>query len=78
MCERTRVCTQTRSQSQFTTEKKNSAQLGVPASFSVFSEIGEATAAMLDPKVVSMLAKYEQNIEYLHFSDQYCGLKPQE
>jgi len=62
----------------FTTEKKNAKEMGLPASFSVYSEISEATSAMLDPKVISMLTKYESMVEYLHFSDQYSGIKPQE
>ena len=37
--------------SLFTSEKKNAAQYGLPAAYTVFSEIAEATNAMLDPKV---------------------------
>jgi hypothetical protein len=62
----------------FTIEKKGSEKLGLPDSFTVFSEIAEATASMIDSAIVSTLKKYEQYIEYIHFSDQYSGLKPSE
>lgn len=46
-----RVSGRTIVQSQYTVEKKNAVQMGLPASFTVYSEIQEATAAMLDPRV---------------------------
>lgn len=42
----------------------------------MFSEIGEATKAFLaDAKVTNFFAKYEEYVEYVHFSDQYVGQK---
>lgn len=62
----------------FTAEKKNADKLGLPASFTVFSEISEATTTMMDPRVTQIINKYEECIDYFHFSDQYSGVKPQE
>uniref|UniRef100_A0A914V8L4 PAT complex subunit CCDC47 n=1 Tax=Plectus sambesii TaxID=2011161 RepID=A0A914V8L4_9BILA len=59
-------------------EKKNADKLGLPASFTIFSEISEATTSMIDPRVTQVINKYEECIDYIHFSDQYSGLKPQE
>lgn len=65
--------------SQYCTEKKNSASLGLPASFTLFSESMEASSAMLqDPKILAALEKLEPWLEYVHFSDQYTGPKPAE
>uniref|UniRef100_A0A914V2V8 PAT complex subunit CCDC47 n=1 Tax=Plectus sambesii TaxID=2011161 RepID=A0A914V2V8_9BILA len=64
--------------SLFTMEKKNADKLGLPASFTIFSEISEATTSMIDPRVTQVINKYEECIDYIHFSDQYSGLKPQE
>lgn len=59
--------------SQYTVEKKNSSIVGLPNSFSLLSEIGEASLAMLDPGVLTLLRKYEDNIHSIHISDQFCG-----
>lgn len=59
-------------------ERKAGEKFNIPASFQVMSEIGEATSAMLDSKVVSVLNKYGEYIDYIHFSDQYSGAKPTE
>lgn len=42
------------------------------------SEIGEATSATLDSKIIAILNKYPDFVDYIHFSDQYSGLKPTE
>lgn len=59
-------------------ERKAGDKYNIPSSFQVMSEIGEATSAMLDSKIVAMLNKYPEFIDYIHFSDQYSGLKPTE
>ena len=65
-------------QSNFTTEKKNAEKIGLPDGYTVFSEIAEATSILLDPKVLAYMSKYDKSIEYIHISDQYMGVRPQE
>lgn len=50
----------------------------LPSGFSLLSEIGEASSAIIDSKLLTMLSKYSQNIESLHISDQYSGLSMQD
>lgn len=45
----------------------------VPTGFSVLSEIPEASAAMLDSRIVSALTKFGHLIDYIHISDQFAG-----
>lgn len=45
----------------------------MPSGFSVLSEIGEASSAMLDSRVTGMLLKYSHLIDYIYVSDQYNG-----
>lgn len=45
----------------------------MPSGFSVLSEIPEATAAMLDSRIIAALAKFANFIDYIHISDQYTG-----
>lgn len=42
------------------------------------SEIAESTSAMLDSKIIAILNNYTEYVDYIHFSDQYSGLKPTE
>lgn len=63
--------------SQFT-EKKNGEKYDLSSSYQILSEIGEATVSVLDKKVTSVLNKYEGLVEFMHFSDQYSGLKAQD
>ncbi|XP_048754306.2 PAT complex subunit CCDC47-like [Ostrea edulis] len=60
---------------QFTEKKNVDKKLDIPGSFQVLSEIMEATTAVLDKKVCQVLQKYESSVEYIHFSDQYAGIK---
>lgn len=53
-------------------------KFNIPASFQVMSEMGEASSAMLDAKIAAILNKYSEYIDYIHFSDQFSGVKPQE
>ncbi|KAI9586485.1 coiled-coil domain-containing protein 47 [Glossina fuscipes] len=50
----------------------------VPNGLSVLSEIPEATAAILENRVIITLTKYQQYIDYLHISDQFSGPVQQE
>lgn len=62
----------------YTTEKKNVDKLGLSESYVLFSEIGEVTPVILDQRVTSMLLKFEDFIDFIHISDQYCGQRPPE
>uniref|UniRef100_A0A1L8DNQ9 PAT complex subunit CCDC47 n=3 Tax=Nyssomyia neivai TaxID=330878 RepID=A0A1L8DNQ9_9DIPT len=50
----------------------------VPVGFSVLSELPEASTGMLDTVLIAALTKYAPLIEYLHISDQFCGVVQQE
>lgn len=50
----------------------------VPSGFSVLSEIPEASAAMLDSRIVSALNKFGHLIDYIHISDQFTGAVQQD
>lgn len=52
-------------------EKRKCDQYNLPASFSVVSETTEILPALLNQSFVGALKKYEELIEYIHFSDQY-------
>jgi hypothetical protein len=64
--------------SSYCANKKAGESNGLPASMMVLSELGEASAAMLDPKIVATLNRYEECIDYIHISDQYTGPRPQD
>lgn len=57
-------------------ERKPGEKYNVPSSFNVMSEIPES--AMLDSKIVAVLNKYAELVDYIHFSDQFSGLKQQD
>lgn len=59
-------------------ERKPGERYNLLPNFNVMSEISEATSAMLDSKVVAVLNKYPEYIDYIHFSDQYSGPKQTE
>lgn len=54
-------------------ERKPGEKYNIPSSFQVMSEIPEG--GILDSKITSVLNKYTELIDYIHFSDQYSGLK---
>ncbi|CAD5117264.1 DgyrCDS6056 [Dimorphilus gyrociliatus] len=64
--------------SLYSTEKKNPEKYEIPTSFTLMSEIGEATAAVLDRRMVAALNNHEKSISYIHISDQYSGQKQQD
>lgn len=41
----------------------------------MMNEIGEVAGAILDSKIVSLLNKYPDAIQYIHISDQYSGYR---
>lgn len=56
-------------------ERKTGDRFGLPSNFNVMSEIPECTSAMLDSKMMAVFNKYSNFIDYIHFSDQYSGVK---
>lgn len=64
--------------STYCPERKTAEKYGLSSNFTIMNEIGEVTSAILDNKLLSVLTKYEDYIEYIHFSDQYSGPKQQE
>lgn len=50
----------------------------MPSNFAVLSEIPEASSTMLDSRVIAMLNKYGNLIDYIYVSDQYNGVITQE
>lgn len=57
---------------------KASEKYNIPQGFSVLSELAEASSAILDNRVVTMLNKYSDIIESIHISDQFSGPQPAE
>lgn len=55
---------------------KSDEKYKVPTGFAVLSEIPEASAAVLDSRLLAALHKYAALIEYIHISDQYSGPVP--
>lgn len=64
--------------SVFCPERKAGDKYNINSGFSVMSEIAEAASAMLDSKVIAVLNKFPEYIDYIHFSDQYSGAKQTE
>lgn len=64
--------------SVFCPERKAGDKYNINSGFNVMSEISEAASAMLDSKVIAVLNKFPEYIDYIHFSDQYSGPKQTE
>ena len=62
-------------QSTYCPERKSAERFGLPSQFSLLCEIHEAAAAVLDARVVAVINKYPDLLEYIHVSDQYSGPK---
>lgn len=60
-------------------ERKSLEKMGVTTAFHLMNEIGEASAALIDRRVIDALNKHGDLIDCIHVSDQYSGPKqPQE
>ncbi|KAJ1522386.1 hypothetical protein ONE63_002674 [Megalurothrips usitatus] len=59
-------------------ERKTGEKFGVPNNMCLMSEMGEVSSTLLDSRVSSLLSKYQDMIEFIHFSDQYSGPKQTE
>lgn len=50
----------------------------IPSGYNILSEIPEATASLLDSKLIAAINKYDKYIDYIHISDQFAGVIQQE
>lgn len=58
----------------FCPERKNVEKFGINASkFVLMNEIGEVSSFFFDPRITSLIEKFEDAIDYIHLSDQYSG-----
>jgi hypothetical protein len=65
--------------SVFCPERKTVVErFGLPTNFQLMSEIGEASTALLDPRVCGVINKIPEIVESFHVSDQYSGPKQPE
>ncbi|XP_071802914.1 PAT complex subunit CCDC47-like [Asterias amurensis] len=62
--------------SQFCQDKRSGDKYGMSSSNVVLAESAEVIQGVMDGKITSCLAQYEELFEYLHFSDQFSGPKP--
>jgi hypothetical protein len=53
-------------------------RFNLPNNFQLMSEIGEASTALLDPRVCGVINKIPEIVESFHVSDQYSGPKQPE
>ncbi|CAD5215550.1 unnamed protein product [Bursaphelenchus okinawaensis] len=60
----------------FASEKKS--QVPLPNNFAVFAEISETILTVIDNTFQQFLKRYENFVDYFHFSDQYVGPKSQD
>lgn len=56
-------------------ERRPGEKYNIPSNFNIMSEVSETTSAILDSKLTAVLNKYTELVDYIHFSDQYTGLK---
>lgn len=61
--------------SMYCPERRPAEKQNIPSNFSIMSEIPETTSSLLDSKVITVLNKYTEYVDYIHFSDQYTGVK---
>lgn len=59
-------------------ERKTGDKFGVPNNMCLMSELGEVSSALLDTRVTALLHKYQDMVEFMHFSDQFSGPKQAE
>ncbi|PNF34144.1 Coiled-coil domain-containing protein 47 [Cryptotermes secundus] len=59
-------------------ERRSVEKYGLPSNFSLLCEIVEVAASLLDPRIVAVINKYADIIDYIHFSDQFSGPKQPE
>ncbi|CAG9130624.1 unnamed protein product [Plutella xylostella] len=74
----TRLAKEMHDLSVFCPERRPGDKHGLPASLSVMSESGEATAGMLDARATQCITLYHRKINYIHISDRYTRVAPEE
>lgn len=65
-------------QSLYCGERRPGEKHGIPATHQVLSEMQEISSAVLDSRVVTFINKFSNQVEYMHFSDQFSGPKQPE
>ena len=55
--------------------RRSLTRFGISENFVLLSEINEAAEALLDHRVTTTLRRYEDQIDYIHVSDQFTGPK---
>ncbi|KAG1694146.1 Coiled-coil domain-containing protein 47 [Nymphon striatum] len=64
--------------STFCSEKKSVEKYGLPSNLIMLSELGEVSSAILDSKMIAVINRHPNALDYIHISDQYSGAKVQE
>jgi hypothetical protein len=59
-------------------DRRGGEKYGLPPQFVVMSELPETGSAVLDSRATSVIAKYANQIESIHYSDQFTGTKSTE
>jgi len=59
-------------------ERRSVEKFGLPSSFSLMYELLEVATSLLDSRIVAVINKYPDIVEYIHFSDQFSGPKQPE
>ncbi|GLG94159.1 Coiled-coil domain-containing protein 47 [Gryllus bimaculatus] len=59
-------------------ERRSVDKYGLPSNFNLMVEMGEVASALLDSRVATMINKYADLVDYIHFSDQFSGPKQPE
>ena len=59
----------------FCPERKNPEKYGIDSDLVLMNEIGEAANFIFDSKITNLINKNLDLFDYLHISDQFCGLK---
>jgi hypothetical protein len=65
-------------QNVYCPERRSVEKHGLPSNFSLLSEIVEVATSLLDARIVAVINKYADVIDYIHFSDQFSGPKQPE
>lgn len=65
-------------QSVYSPERRSVEKFGLPSNFSLMYELLEVATSLLDSRIVAVINKYPDIVEYIHFSDQFSGPKQPE
>lgn len=59
-------------------ERRSVEKYGLPSHLNLMVEMGEVASALLDSRVTTIINKFGDLIDYIHFSDQFSGPKQPE